>query len=91
MHWNYRIIDHGKDKFGFRYMAIHEVFYDDKDKPISCTEEPIEVSGVSLQELKLTLKWMNEAFDKPVIKMSKFDKASKSVKRGNEFKANVKL
>lgn len=48
--------------------GIHEVFYDydDDPEPGSCTVEPVEVFGESLNELRETLNRMLAACDRPV-------------------------
>ena len=53
MSWNYRILHHPEPDGG-DYLALHEVYYDDKANPNGGTEEPIEfISGLNGQSLEL--------------------------------------
>jgi len=69
--WNYRVIhsvDKGQDSF-----AIHEVFYDDDQKPNGCTSEAISPYGEYWATLKENYDLMEEAFRKPVLEMKMFN------------------
>ena len=48
------------------YYGIHEVFYED-GKPSMYTQDPISVQGENIEELKQTLKWMQECLELPVL------------------------
>jgi hypothetical protein len=75
MTWNYRIIkeknkeDLDPDVEDAYFFAIHEVYYDESKKPITCTEDPIYPSGTSLKELKSDLKHYLQALERPVLIM----------------------
>lgn len=73
MTWNHRVIRHrirksiidgGVDEYWF---GIHEVYYDESGKPDMVTEEPIQVIGDNLEELKQTLKWMLKSLKAPIL------------------------
>ena len=75
MSWNHRVvrkvIDNpvpGKEDERIVAYGIHEVYYGDADGvPHSCTSDPVEVSGDSVQELIQTLNRMLNATLKPVL------------------------
>ena len=77
MTWNYRIIK-SIDEDGEASFGIHEVYYDDSNKPHSCTTEPIVFAAESLDDLKKDLKLMQKAFEKPVLEMLYFDNLEKN-------------
>ena len=63
MSWNHRVIRHGPDSY-----ALHECFYERlADHPHSWTVDPVVVSAESIHGLKMTLKWMANAFKLPVL------------------------
>lgn len=57
---------HGEDFF-----EIKEVYLDEKDRPYASSEAM--VCGVSIEELRDTLRMMEAALDKPVIIEKDFD------------------
>lgn len=56
MTWNFRIIEH--DLGSTAYFAIHEVYYDDKDRITHWTIEPINIVGESKSDVMKMLKQM---------------------------------
>ncbi|HUY52958.1 MAG TPA: hypothetical protein VMV24_00050 [Candidatus Dormibacteraeota bacterium] len=68
MTWNYRIIKHDTEKRN--YFAIHEVFYDNKGKITSWTENPIDIVGESKTDIKSILKQMVVDIETPTLKES---------------------
>ena len=68
MTWNYRIIKHDTEKRN--YFAIHEVFYDNKGKITSWTENPIDIVGESKAYIKSVLKQMVVDIETPTLKES---------------------
>ena len=68
MTWNYRIIEHDTEKRS--YFAIHEVFYNNKGKITSFTENPIDIVGESEVDIKSILKQMNFDTVTPTLKES---------------------
>ena len=70
MSWNYRVISHpswdfGADK-GAREYRIHEVFSDETGI-VGYSAEGCEPYGETQEELAQDIKYMNLAFDKPVL------------------------
>jgi len=61
-HWK----DQDETTFG-----IYEVFYDDQGRAWAVTENPVEVSGDSVDDLAKTLKWMKAALSKKVLDYDK--------------------
>lgn len=70
MSWNYRVLRrshlhiNGTVEYSF---AIYEVYYKDDGTPRSCSAEPVEPRGETLEELKKDLQWQLEALNKPVL------------------------
>jgi hypothetical protein len=76
MTWNYRVVKKQSDDEP--YFQIYEVYY--KGKGISLkniaymSQTPIAPFGSNKKELKRDLKWMQRAFDLPVINYEKLCK-----------------
>jgi hypothetical protein len=66
MTWNHRVVRKRQD--GETWLGIHEVFYDlpDESGP-AWTNDPIEVVGETIEELRDTLNHMLACLDKPII------------------------
>jgi hypothetical protein len=62
-HWNHRVIEFVEPD-GAKWLAIHEVHYDDRGRPYAYAESPAEVSGESAEELSQTLERMRAAIGK---------------------------
>lgn len=69
MTWNYRVIKRLADNVGevSAYYRIHEVYYDEKGRPTSWTENCIEPIGDSPKELEEDLRLMLKALREPVL------------------------
>ena len=76
--WNYRVIYHPPSKYKIgetefdrkEYLAVHEVYYNDKDEPDSMTVDSIVVGDDgedSLASLKWILEHQLEALEKPIL------------------------
>ena len=72
-HWNFRIISHVTDK-GEKWLGIHEVYYDEKEKPQCYSSDPQSVMGESIEDIKWFLSSMKKALDKPILKEEDFKK-----------------
>ena len=78
-YWNYRVVYHPPSKYKIGktecdrkgYLAIHEVYYNNKDEPDSMTIDEI-VAGddgdLSLTSLKWILKKQLKALKEPILK-----------------------
>jgi len=64
---NHRIIATRVEKTKEFYFQIHEVCYDDKDKPYAHTAEPATACGNTLREIEVSLKRMREAAQQPFL------------------------
>ena len=65
MTWNYRVVksvNAGETTYG-----IHEVYYDDNGKPVSCTVDPMAPMGEKLVEVYSDMQYMLKAFDYPTL------------------------
>lgn len=79
MTWDYRvmrrvIITKSKRDVSF---GIYEVFFDEKGKIENWTEDSVEPHGDTLEELKKDLKWMTQAFNKPILDYNKLSRQFK--------------
>ena len=83
MTWNYRVVSRAYPGAGdhetIREYSIHEVYYDD-DKIIGMTESPVEPYGQDEQELKDSIQWMLQAFEKPTLREEDLENAFRSGK-----------
>jgi len=65
MTWNHRILAHKyKDQV---QLQIHEVYYDENNKPKLYTKNPTKVYGENLQEINWVLEKMKECINKPIL------------------------
>lgn len=83
--WNYRILRRvyePHENEGVREtFNVHEVYYlgNDDDSPNSCSVDPMEPHGETLEELERDYKRMASAFQKPVLEYQFFlDRNSKT-------------
>jgi len=70
MTWNYRIIKHDSKKPGF--FAVHEVFFNNKGKITSWTENPIDIVGNSKTDIKSIIKQITLNIETPTLMESEF-------------------
>ena len=64
-HWNHRVVkslENGQD-----WYTIREVFYNHDGSIFAYTEEPVDVSGETIEELRQSLGWMIECLALPVL------------------------
>ena len=71
MFWNYRVIKKIHDD-GTEIFAIHEVYYNEDEKPDLVTEDPCEPQGETLEELKDDCEWYQKALEHPVLNYDDF-------------------
>ena len=73
-YWNCRVVKRKCNSLGFEEMvfAIHEVYYDKNDKPISITSRPSNPQGDTLEELRESFKLYERAFKDPVLSYEDF-------------------
>lgn len=55
MSWNYRVLAK-QDKEGEIYLNVHEVYHDKNGKPNGATENPITISGESIEDMHWQLE-----------------------------------
>ena len=80
MTWNHRVIRHKteeKEHSEEYWYGIHEVYYDDKGEPDSCTKDPISLVGEDLKHLMIDIERIKECLEKPVIDYEYFEKLEK--------------
>lgn len=66
MSWNYRILER-RDQNGDRIYAIHEVYYNDKNKPVAASITPSLIIGNSVADLLIECFNFSKAFLRPVL------------------------
>jgi hypothetical protein len=64
--WNHRVIRRKFDCGDYEY-AIHEVYYNEADLPVSCTVNPVEPYGETEEELRNSIIRMLAATLKPTL------------------------
>lgn len=64
-HWNHRVIKSTTN--GEDWYSVREVFYNEDNTIYAYTEEPIDISGSSIDELKEYLQWCLNCLDKPIL------------------------
>lgn len=76
-HWNYRIMKRTIN--GETGYTLHEVYYNDAGEIEGYTEDPIAPFGTDIEDLRINIWQMRQAFDKPVLEYEKlgenFDRA----------------
>lgn len=65
MNWNYRVFREENGDY-----VIREVFYDEDDSILGCTENAVEPVGRSMEELAKQLEWFKEALSLPVLTLA---------------------
>ena len=69
MSWDYRVL-RKYDRSGgktFTFYEIHEVYYDDKGKVASISEEAVNPYGENINELMIEWSMFSDAFTKPIL------------------------
>lgn len=64
-HWNHRVIKESLN--GEDWYSVREVFYNSDGSIYAYTDEPVEVSGDSIKELREYAQWILDCLDKPVL------------------------
>lgn len=75
MHWNHRVIEYVDPTTEETWLGIHEVHYDEQNRPMSYTEDPMAVVGEDRAELIVTLERMRAAIDKPWLREIDFNRS----------------
>lgn len=69
-HWNHRLVKQ-TFKDGSDWYSVREVFYngdeDDDNNIFGYTEDPVDISGESVEEIREYLKWCLKCLDKPIL------------------------
>lgn len=72
MGWNYRVLRHKHEDE--EWFAIHEVYYNDKGEPDSCTVDPVDVrSREGVEGIRAILDMMHKAIGQPVLDYDSFE------------------
>lgn len=62
MRWNYRVVHHKEG-----WYSIHEVEYNKNNEVCFMSEDSIDPTGETLEELQLDMAQMNNAFLEPML------------------------
>jgi len=65
-HWHYQLMKHKNLRSGEEYYAVHE-YYELQDGP-AWTENPVDVTGESIEDIKKSLMLMLHDIDKHGVK-----------------------
>lgn len=65
-HWNHRVVKEIL-KGGEEWYTIREVFYNDDDTIYAYTDDAIDISGESIDDLRKYLQWCLKSLDDPVL------------------------
>jgi len=76
MSWDYRVLRKYERAGGktFVFYEIHEVYYDDKGKVASITEDAVAPYGENISELMIEMSMFLDAFTKPILDFELVDK-----------------
>lgn len=73
-YWNYRVIrKRHLDSDNISYQ-VYEVYYDDKGKVESWTENPVEPYGETAEELREDIRYFLQAFRRPILELKEENK-----------------
>ncbi len=78
MEWNYRVFHEEDGNY-----TIHEVYYDADGSILACTENAVEPTGESLEELAQDIEWFGEALTLPVLTLADVPRHGRKTKRKN--------
>jgi len=65
MSWSHRILAH--EHHDETFFQVHEVYYDENNKPNEYTENGVSVGGCNIKEITWTLYRMLECRKRPII------------------------
>lgn len=74
-HWNHRVIK--KTVRGETFYGVYEVYYNNNNEPYGCTENSVEPSGETLEELQKDILRFARAAELPVLDFEYFENLSK--------------
>ena len=98
-YWNYRVVYHPPSvtKMGKKeiprdnYLAIHEAYYNENNEVDAITTNSIilgDEGDKTIESLKLILKHMNEALEKPILNNEPENNIFKEINQTNKEKQN---
>lgn len=65
-HWNHRVVKQALEE-GTDWYSVREVFYNDDDTIYAYSEEPVDICGESIADLKEYTQWVLDCLDKPIL------------------------
>ena len=81
MSWSYRLIKGKNKKSNEEFISVAEVYYDKHNIPIGWSfDAPIH--GGTLEDIKIDLKYHNDAFNKPILELKVDENENEYLKEG---------
>jgi hypothetical protein len=65
-HWNHRVVKEVL-KDGEEWYTVREVFYNDDDTIYAYTDDPVDICGESVDEIRKYLQWCLDCLDNPIL------------------------
>ena len=65
-HWNHRVLRETQ-KNGTYWYSVREVFYNDSGDIYSYTQNPVDISGESVEDLREYVNWVLKSLDDPIL------------------------
>jgi len=65
-HWNHRIVKETLSD-GTDWYSVREVIYNDDKSIYAYTEEPVDICGESIDDLREYCQWIIDCLDKPIL------------------------
>lgn len=70
--WNYRLIRHLNPDGKTMWVGVHEVYYDLLGTPVRCSDEPIQLTAVTVGDLRRGVEAILNAFEFPILTYGSF-------------------
>ena len=77
MTWNHRVVREILSS-GEAWYSIREAFYNDAGKIYAYTEEPVDICGSSIEDMRKYLQWCMDCLDYPILEDGKVEFAKEN-------------
>jgi len=65
-YWNHRVVKQ-KLQDGTDWFSVREIFYNDDDSIYAYTEKPVDISGESIEAMRVYCQWILHCLDKEIL------------------------
>lgn len=65
-HWNHRVVRQTLED-GTHWFSVREVFYNDDSSIFAYTEQPVDISGESIEAMREYCQWILSSLDKDIL------------------------